>query len=142
MAFSAKRAVVPVDFSDQSFEALDTASGIVAQTSDLHVIHVLPELSPAAPGVIWGHIDDGARMKHAGDALRKRLGDRYRDATVEIAIGNAAREVARYAESIEADLIVLPSHGRSGIARALIGSVAENVVRRAHCPVLVLRGPS
>jgi nucleotide-binding universal stress UspA family protein len=56
-----------------------------------------------------------------------------------MAIGDLAREIADFAQSCHADLIVLPSHGRTGISRLLIGFVAERVVRRARCPVLVLR---
>ena len=50
-----------------------------------------------------------------------------------------ATEIAKYAEEHHTDLIVLPSHGRTGLARLMIGSVAERVVRLAHCPVLVIR---
>ena len=51
----------------------------------------------------------------------------------------AADEISHYAQVHGIDLIVLPSHGRTGLARLMIGSVAERVVRLAHCPVLVLR---
>ena len=54
--------------------------------------------------------------------------------------GDPGHQIAQYAEEAKADLIVLPSHGRSGLQRLLIGSVAERVVRHAPCPVLVVRG--
>ena len=59
---------------------------------------------------------------------------------LEIEFGDAGYRIADHAKQLNADLIVMPSHGRSGITRLLIGSVAERVVRLAHCPVLVLRG--
>jgi nucleotide-binding universal stress UspA family protein len=54
-------------------------------------------------------------------------------------LGEPAHGIADYAQDKKAELIVIPSHGRTGITRLLIGSVAERVVRLAHCPVLVLR---
>jgi len=57
---------------------------------------------------------------------------------IDILFGDAGHEIAKLAERQGAELIVLPSHGRTGIKRLLIGSVAERVVRLAHCPVLIL----
>jgi nucleotide-binding universal stress UspA family protein len=132
--------VVPIDFSEHSFSALDTAVQLVAGPENLHVIHVLPRMESTEPGYIWGLIDDEARRKHATDALVERLAQHdVVGANIVIAIGDPGREIPDFAESLHADLIVLPSHGRTGISRLLIGSVAERVVRRAHCPVLVLR---
>jgi nucleotide-binding universal stress UspA family protein len=132
--------VVPVDFSDESFAALDTALELVTDASHLHVIHVLPALEPAEPGVIWNSIDDNSRRRHAEQALRERLSDaKFQRLNLHIAFGDPGHEVAGFAEKLKAELIVLPSHGRRGISRWLIGSTAERVVRMAHCPVLVLR---
>ncbi len=141
MAWFPKQTVLaPVDFSELSWEAVDTALELAAHASGVHVIHVLPVLEPAEPGVIWHTIDDETRSRHATQAVRERLADaKYRDVQVHIAFGDPGVEIADYARQIGADLIVLPSHGRTGIARFLIGSVAERVVRLAHCPVLVLR---
>jgi nucleotide-binding universal stress UspA family protein len=134
-----KNVVVPIDFSDESFAALTTARELVADPSSLHLVHVLPYLEVTEPGVIWEAIDDASRRKHAEDALRERLGASYPGAKIFIAFGDPGREVAEYAQTSGAELIVLPSHGRTGLSRLLIGSVAERVVRLAHCPVLVLR---
>jgi nucleotide-binding universal stress UspA family protein len=132
--------VVPIDFSDESFDALDTAIQLVASPANLHVIHVLPRMETTEPGFIWGMVDDDARRKHALDALNERLArHNLAGVNVVVAIGDPGREIPDFAQSLQADLIVLPSHGRTGISRLLIGSVAERVVRRAHCPVLVLR---
>ena len=128
------------DFSEESFAALELASSLIADSSHLHLIHVLPELSATEPGVIWGTIDDSSRMHHAENALRDRLAKpEYGHVDIAIRLGNAGNKIAEYAQEIGTDLIVLPSHGRTGLKRLLIGSVAERVVRLAHCPVLVLR---
>lgn len=132
--------VVPVDFSDLSFEAVETALGLVENASHLAVIHVLPSLEPAEPGVIWSTIDDDSRARHAEEALRERLsGPTYKGIQVHVVIGDPGHEVAEFAQHKQADLIVMPSHGRTGLSHLLIGSVAERVVRLAHCPVLVIR---
>jgi universal stress protein A len=60
-------------------------------------------------------------------------------ATFEIRFGRAADEIVIQAKDDEVDLIVMGSHGRSGISHLLVGSVAESVVRHAPCPVLVVR---
>lgn len=140
MSFTPKKnVVVPVDFSKASFEALRVARELVEDVSGLHVVHVLPMLSPMDPGVVWDAWNDENRKKHAMEALRERLDADAKGATVDVLIGDPAREIAEHASDIKADLIVIPSHGRTGAARLLIGSVAERVVRHAHCPVLVLR---
>jgi nucleotide-binding universal stress UspA family protein len=135
-----KCVVVPVDFSDDSLAAIDVALQLVAEPAGLQVIHVLPELNVAEPGVIWDQIDDQSRCRHAEQALREKLSaEKYAGIGLHAAVGDAGREVADFAAGQKAELIVMPSHGRTGFKRLLIGSVAERVVRLAHCPVLVLR---
>ncbi len=132
--------VVPLDFSDFSFAALEQALEFVDSPESIHAVHVLPRLSPMEPGVIWGTIDDESRREHAIQALKDRLsGQEFHGITMDIRFGDPARQVARYAEEIRADLIVVPSHGRTGASHVLIGSTAERIVRNSHCPVLVLR---
>jgi nucleotide-binding universal stress UspA family protein len=135
-----KTVVVPVDFSDDSFTALDTALEMVDDPSHLHVIHVLPMLEPTEPGVIWHTIDDKSRSEHAETALRVELEKRGQKVVqIVIRFGDPGHEIAHYAEQVRAGLVIVASHGRSGLKRLLIGSVADRVVRLAHCPVLVLK---
>lgn len=140
MAFVPKKQViVPVDFSEPSLEAVRVARGLVDAPGALHIVHVLPMLSPMDPGVVWDAWNDETRREHAIDALKKHVDAAASGAAMSVRIGDPAREVANLAQEIGAELIVIPSHGRTGAARVLIGSVAERVVRHAHCPVLVLR---
>ena len=135
-----KIVVVPIDFSEVSFEALAAARDLVEDASSLHVVYVLPVMEPAEPGVIWQTIDDASRQRHAEQALREKLDEsKYQGVDLKIAFGDPGHEITAYAEQLGAELIVLPSHGRTGLKRMLIGSVAERVVRLAHCPVLVMR---
>ncbi len=141
MSWLPKRSVVvPVDFSEQSLKTVDLALGLVEDTSHVHVVHVLPVVSYMEPGVVWTAVDDQARVHHAEQALKERLAEpRYEKVKLHVAIGDPGQAITELASELKADLIVLPSHGRTGLKRLLIGSVAERVVRLAHCPVLVLR---
>jgi nucleotide-binding universal stress UspA family protein len=97
-------------------------------------------LEPAEPGVIWQTVDDAGRGLHAEEALGKVLADvGHGGVKIIVRFGDPGHEIARHAEEIAADLVVIPSHGRSGISRILLGSVTERVVRLAHFPVLVLK---
>ena len=135
--------VVPFDFSEQSAKALEAARDMVDELAHLHVIHVLPKITAAEPGVIWTVTDDEARIRHAEMAFREGFAaSPFCKSDLHVRIGDPGSEIVKFAEQLQADLIVMPSHGRSGIPRLLIGSVAERVLRLAHCPVLVLRGLS
>ncbi|MBN2577982.1 MAG: universal stress protein [Pirellulales bacterium] len=137
-----KTVIVPIDFSDDSFTALETAKELADNPACLHVVHVLPVLMASDPGVIWENIDDPSRSEHAAEALRKQLADRgLPRVSVEVRIGDPGHEITAYAEELHADLIVLSSHGRNALTRLLIGSVADRVIHLAHCPVLVLKKP-
>ena len=140
IGFHPKTIVAPFDFSDDSIESLDTALDIASDPSDIHVVHVIPELNVSEAGVIWQEIDNNTRSQHAVEALRKQLSDeKYAQVQIEIEVGDPGHRVADFSKRIGADLIVMPSHGRTGLMHVLVGSVAERVVRLSHCPVLVLR---
>lgn len=135
-----KRTVVPIDFSDRSYAALDRAIGIADDTGEVHVIHVLSELSTMEPGNLYGTVSDEDRIKSAEAFLRQELSDaKYANVHVHAVVGDAGREIAAFAERESVDLVVIPSHGYGFFKHLLLGSVAERVVRLAHCPVLVLR---
>ena len=135
-----KTVVVPIDFSDDSFASLETAREMVSDTSSIHVLHVLPMLEAADPGVIWQTIDDKSRLQHAKVAITEELEKRaWHDMPVEVLIGDPGREIVAHAQHLDAGLVVIASHGQGGFKRLLLGSVAERVVRLAHCPVLVLK---
>jgi nucleotide-binding universal stress UspA family protein len=121
-------------------EAVDAALEVAESSSSVHVIHVLPELVVLEPSVAWATIDDEDRIQATEKRLRAVLeNEKYQGMEVKVLVGDPGHVIADYAQDVEADLIVLPSHGRTGLKRMLIGSVAERVVRLAHCPVLVIR---
>ena len=142
MANSYDTVVVPVDFSDQSIAAVDFAREMTSDPTGVHVIHVLPELSAAEPGMIWDTIDPESRRAHAKEALLDRLDSQVRQGVqCEVVIGDAGHCIADHAKNVNAQLIVMPSHGRRGLKRLLLGSVAERVLRLAGCNVLIIKQP-
>lgn len=138
--FPKKSVVVPVDFSAESIAAIDVGLALVDQPSHLHVVHVVIDITPLEAGEVWGVIDPQTRIEQLEKALKQRLSDpKYAGVQHAVVMGDPAHGIANFAEEKKAELIVIPSHGRTGLTRLLIGSTAERVVRLAHCPVLVLR---
>ncbi len=132
--------VLPIDFSEESFAALEIALGFVEDASHLHVVHVLPDLQAGEPGVIWEVMSRENRAKHVEEALHEELTDpKYEGLDVRVEFGSPARHIVDVAAEVKADMIVISSHGRTGWRHLLLGSVTEAVVRHAHCPVLVIR---
>lgn len=135
-----KSVVVPVDFSDSSIEAVRVALELVDNPSDVHVLYVTQPLHVAEPGMLWGTVTDDKRMETSTNALAERLEkESISGVTTRVLLGQPAHKIADYAESTKAELIVIPSHGRSGVTRFFLGSVTEKLLRLAHCQVLVLR---
>ncbi len=125
MAFQRDRVVIPFDFTEAAVGALRGFSELVAGPSHLYVIHVVSD-------------DDAARdaLKRLDTALREAGFDGARP---QIATGDPAAQIVKHAQRVGADLIVAPSTRRSGVARMIMGSTTEAVVRAATCPVLVWR---
>ncbi len=130
-----EKIVVPVDFSEESFAALEHARTMVSDPASIAVVHVLPEIHPGEPGVPFGAVDDENRIASVQEALSKRLSGEKS----YVRLGTPWLEIVRLAESLDASLIVMSTYGRTGLARLGMGSVAELVVRLAPCSVLVLR---
>ncbi|HTQ04946.1 MAG TPA: universal stress protein [Polyangiaceae bacterium] len=135
-----------VDFGDSSLEALRQGRALAhAAGGRLAVCHVLPAvpdasfLFPERPAENTAELtaDEEAARRALVDHARTKLGLELTEVFVER--GPAYAEIVRRAETWGAGTIVVGSHGRRGIARAVLGSVAERVVRHAHCSVLVAR---
>ncbi len=135
--------VVPIDFSGDALKAARVARSLVPSPQHLHIVHVIHRFdeSGGPPCAQGAPTRDDVRMKRSLEILRSHLpGFEFEDAHMHIAIGDPGDEILHLAETVEAGLIVISSHGRTGLSRLVIGSVAERVVRYAPCPVLVLRG--
>lgn len=143
-----KHVLAVTDFSEASDEALRQANGY-ARIADakLTVLHVVPDWMRANPLIPDGsprETDNEVQMEQrALDDLAARVKEhtgRF-GADVDVAVRSGAADVAvvRYAEQTGVDLVVVGATGRTGLARLLLGSTAERVVRHAHCSVLVAR---
>jgi nucleotide-binding universal stress UspA family protein len=139
--------LVPFDFEPTSYHALAYARDL-ARTfgARLHVVHVLEDAF-ALPAGTEGALSAFPRLeREMEDDARGRLNavlteeDRKAGATAAVRLGaTPASSIVDFAAEIHADVIVMGTHGRSGTALGTIGSVAEQVVRTASCPVLTLR---
>lgn len=132
--------IVPIDFSDLAIAALDKAIEIAGDVGKVHAIHVLPDMGVVDPVAIYENISNESRVEEIKKVIRERFTDpKYANLIIHAAVGDPGHEVAEYAKQEKADLIVLSSHGYGFLKHLLLGSVAERIVRLAHCPVLVLR---
>ena len=132
--------LLPTDFSTASDAALPHAEALAKQKSaSLLILHV--EETPLAYG--GGELYYGLPEPTSERILAMLEQVRPSDPTVafthRLTMGDPAGEIVRIAAEEGVEMIVLGTHGRSGISRMLMGSVAETVVRRAPCPVLVYR---
>ncbi|MGB3296035.1 MAG: universal stress protein [Phormidesmis sp.] len=135
-----KSVLIPIDFSDLSYGVIAPAKEYIEDISALKLIHVLSALHPADPAALWNTLSDDDRKQKVQDFLLKKLDELgYAGAQVIVATGDPATKIADCAEEMETDLIVMPSHSNQGLSRFLLGSVAERVVRLAHCPVLIIK---
>ncbi len=138
--FTGKKILVPIDFGEDSRRAVDTALEIATSPADVCAIYVATDLAVTSPEVIWDVQTDEIRSTNIEKNFHKEFAaEKYRAIQFFVAFGDPGHGIADYAALIAIDLIVMPSHGRTGLQRLLIGSVTERVMRLAHCPVLVLR---
>lgn len=138
-----KPIVVPFDFSDHAKAAVRQALEMADSPEQVHVVHVLALITPTEPGVGWGMIDDGQRMAQTMEAMLLELPDpEFEGVDMTVRLGDAGTEVAQYVDELDAGLVVVGSHGRTGLTRIVLGSVAERVARMAKCPVLIVKLPT
>jgi nucleotide-binding universal stress UspA family protein len=133
----------PTDFSERSEYALHLACTLAReQDARLILLHVWsPPLVPVAAGPVPVRGEDFSPVP-----LERQLHDLHLPEPVprverRLEQGDAAREIVRLAQETRCDLIVIGTHGRTGLDRLLMGSVAEQVVRKAPCPVLAVKTP-
>lgn len=138
-----KHVLLPVDFSNCCAQAAAYANEITDRfNAQLHAIHVLePIILPPYPGETLPESFIAEREEHARLELKEWLANvKVPDFRLEPVLlhGSPFVEIIRFARNQKIDLIVMGTHGRTGLSHALIGSVAEKVVRKAPCPVLTV----
>jgi len=144
MSLAIKRILVPIDFSEFSYKSLDYANAFAVQSkAEIVLFHVVP-LNYVETEVIafdYSQIEKqttascGARL----EKLRQHRVDPSLRVQAHVRVGRPVDEIVKAAKDFDADLIIMSTHGYTGIKHAFLGSVTENVVRYAPCPVLTVR---
>jgi nucleotide-binding universal stress UspA family protein len=141
MAFPFKKILAPVDFDEGSLKALELAGQIAKQNDgEVFVVHIVPvdmDVSGMPQYVDLIKRQEGIDRDRLVAIAQQRLPDVKWDIVDEM--GDPAEVIDKLAKREGADLIVMVTHGRRGLARLIEGSISERVLRRAPCPVLAIR---
>ena len=133
------RILCPIDFDGNSLEALRMARGMAEQNkAKLFVLHVMPPVDPtvvSAP-LIAEQSENRARAELLRISNTELPGV---DHETLLRFGHPAKEIIAGEAATNADLVVMATHGRTGVSHLILGSVAEKVVRESSCPVLTVR---
>jgi nucleotide-binding universal stress UspA family protein len=144
-----RRILVPTDFSKSSENALTYALALAEKFgAEVHLLHVVQDLALFIPEAVLPAPPLVPPVEQFAAAAREALehairGRQQAGITIhpEVAEGVPYEEVLRFAKQRDVDLIVMGTHGHTGLAHVFLGSIAEKVVRRAPCPVLTVRHP-
>jgi nucleotide-binding universal stress UspA family protein len=143
----AGRILIPTDFTNTSERALDWATELATElSSSIVIMHAydIPVLG-FPDGAVIATPEIAARITESARVLLERTVERRRGLGVLVEgvlrEGVPWEQINALADAMNVDMIVIGTHGRRGLARALLGSVAENVIRTAHRPVVVIQGP-
>jgi nucleotide-binding universal stress UspA family protein len=141
MAFPYKRILCPVDFDENSMLAVEEAKALaVGAGGTILLVHAVLINPLATEGFMVSELQESqlklAREKLEKIAAERLAGVRYQ---IEAEIGEPGFVILRLEEKLRADLVVMATHGRRGIGRLVLGSVAERVVRESRIPVLMVR---
>ena len=139
--------LVPTDFSDFSGHALRYGCEFARRfNAELHILNVVEDLYPIVPEPGMSSVLAPNYLVDLSDSAKREIeklppAEQSEGLTVQRAVltGTPFLEIIRYARDHDCDLIVIGTHGRSGLVHALMGSVSEKVVRKAPCPVLAVR---
>ena len=142
------RILFPTEFSEPASHARDYAVALAEKYgAELHVLHVVDAGPPAYPdyaGSFWADYLGDLEM-HARQRISEVVDaawSRQHSVVTTVRQGTAYVEIIQYAREENIDLIVIGTHGRTGLSKMVMGSVAERVVRTAPCPVLTVRPPA
>jgi len=142
MIVSIHRILFPTDFSEPARKAQKYAVALAEKFgAELHALHIVPEIIlPATDSyAVWTLPEGGvkAQVDAAESQLQSELGAGS-TAIRSVTVGFPVEEIMKYAHDREVDLIVVGTHGHTGLSHMLLGSVAEKLVRLATCPVLTV----
>lgn len=133
----------PVDFSDASRKAVQYAREFAAgMGASIHILNVV-EPRPMAVDITLNYVPLEEDLEKAADEdLQVILEDLHKagfKAECSVAFGNPSDVILEKAAELDVNLLIMGSHGKKGLSRLIMGSVAETVVRKANCPVLIVK---
>ncbi|NTW49519.1 MAG: universal stress protein [Chlorobiales bacterium] len=138
-----KKILCTTDFSDASKNALRYANEFARSMDATVIILHIVEPRPIATDMSVAYIPIETDLEKAAedDLAQLVIDEKYKGVTAKrlVLIGEPAEMILQQAKALDVDLIILGSHGRTGLTRLLMGSVAEAVVRKAPCPVLIIK---
>jgi len=145
-----KRILVPTDFSESAEQALKYAvrfNGLYhAEVFLLHVFNLPEYVSPlSAKAEVDSEVADdvleAAKKRALGklEDIARRLADKKTAISISLSMGVPFEEIVKFSAERDVDLIVMSTHGRTGLGRILLGSTTERVISHAACPVIVLK---
>ena len=142
MAYPFKKILCPIDFDDNSIAALDAAAEMARQAgATIEIFHAVPIAIQPSEAPIFIEVsttyEQESRAKLVEIAKTHLAGVKYELKTVTVAQPSAA--ILHEQKTLGADVIVMSTHGRTGLSHLFLGSVAEHVLREAQCPVLTIR---
>lgn len=141
--------LVPTDFSKSSQNALTYALAFAGKFgAEIHLLHVVQDIALFIPEAVMPSVPISPPAEQfraaAQSALERAIAEQAKSGVTihaEVCEGLSHQEIVRFARDKNIDLIVMGTHGHTGLAHVFMGSVAEKVVRRAPCPVLTVRHP-
>lgn len=141
---TAKTILFPTDFSEASATAFEYAEDFARGSHGrLLIVHVQEPIYPLVGGELAYLPSTQTNPEELAAELRKIVpNDSQLTYAHQLLQGDPATEIVNLAKSEHADMIILGTHGRTGVARLLLGSTAEQVLRRAPCPVLAVKQPA
>lgn len=142
-----KKILMPTDGSQEAEVAVDHAVNIASQyDAELHILYVVDigvNSSYDAVTELMSQLESSAKMEEIGrkatESIRKTAEDSGIETSVSIRKGVPHKQINSYTEDEDIDMVVMSTHGRSGIDRMLLGSVFEKVLRSVDVPVLTVR---
>lgn len=134
------RVLVAVDLDDPSTSLIARGAASTDSQNKVHVFHAVPSPMPYGPAGLWNQYYGELASLRARQVVAQQLARAgFDDAYAEVGSGPAGHAIAEHAEGIDADLVVLASHGRTGWRRFVLGSVTESYLREAARPTLITR---
>jgi nucleotide-binding universal stress UspA family protein len=140
-----EKILCPVGFDDQEEALLEAVRQLAGTATVIHLLHVVPALPAIGEPHVAKTVQEEKPSESQALAMLKELAAKWlpglkcETATESAFVGDTAKAILTVAGETKPDVIVMSTHGRSGLARLVLGSVTDSVIREAPCPVITIR---